>query len=305
MMALALVTIMIVGLLTSTALFTVDEREKALVFRFGEIVRSDLEPGLHWRYPLVDKLRTFDARVRTLDNAPEEYLTERKKNLVVDSFVKWRIADAADYYVTVSGDQEIAERWLSQRVNDGLREEFGKRGVEEVISGDRSQIMSVVRDSIGEQARQIGVDVLDVRLKRVDLPDAVSERVYQRMESERARVASELRAKGAEQAEEIRANADRRRRVIIADARRQAQMIRGKGDAEATRIYAGAFGRDADFYALYRSLNAYENVFDSKDDLLVLEPDSQFFKYFNDATPANDGVGPQASRKRAASAVKS
>lgn len=187
-----------------------------------------------------------------------------------------------------------------QRVNNGLREEFGKRSVQEVISGDWARIMDVVQETTNEQAGQIGVEVVDVRLKRVDLVDEVSEQVYRRMESERSRVAKELRAKGAEEAERIRADADRQRRVIVANAQREAQIIRGNGDAEATRIYADAFSRNQEFYALYRSLNAYENTFDSKDDLLVLEPDSEFFKYFTDPTPLTDTERPDRSREMAA-----
>lgn len=291
------VLIMLVGLalVSGSVLFTVNEREKVLVFQFGEIVTSNVEPGLHWKYPLINNVRKFDARIQTMDTDPEEYLTEQKKNLVVDSFVKWRVEDVAKYYVTVSGDKAAAERRLAQRVNNSLREQFGQRSVQEVVSGDRSQIMDIVQQTTDEQAREIGVEVVDVRLKRVDLVDEVSEQVYRRMEAERSRVAKELRAMGAEEAEKIRANADRQRRVIIANARREAQILRGQGDAKATRIYADAFGRNEDFYGLYRSLNAYEDAFNSEDDLLVLEPDSQFFKYFNDATPAS---GVERSGKR-------
>jgi len=275
-------------LLATATLYTVDEREKAIVFRFGEIVNSTDAPGLHWKYPIINNVRKFDARIQTMDANPQEYLTDEKKNLVVDSFVKWRVDDVARYYVTVAGDKTAAERRLGQRVNNSLREEFGKRSVQEVVSGDRSQIMDVVQKATDEQAREIGVEVVDVRLKRVDLVDEVSERVYRRMESERSRVAKELRAKGAEEAEKIRADAERQRRIIVAAAQRDGQIIRGEGDATATRIYAEAFGRDDEFYDLYRSLNAYEATFSSKDDLLVLEPNSQFFKYFNESTPTRE-----------------
>lgn len=249
------VLIMLVGLalVSGSVLFTVNEREKVLVFQFGEIVTSNVEPGLHWKYPLINNVRKFDARIQTMDTDPEEYLTEQKKNLVVDSFVKWRVEDVAKYYVTVSGDKAAAERRLAQRVNNSLREQFGQRSVQEVVSGDRSQIMDIVQQTTDEQAREIGVEVVDVRLKRVDLVDEVSEQVYRRMEAERSRVAKELRAMGAEEAEKIRANADRQRRVIIANARREAQILRGQGDAKATRIYADAFGRNEDFYGLYQA----------------------------------------------------
>lgn len=282
---LGLVLVVAVVILASASLYTVDEREKAIVFRFGEIIRSDDPPGLHWKYPFINNVRKFDARIQTMDFNPQEYLTDEKKNLVVDSFVKWRVDDVHQYFVTVSGNITAAQRRLSQRVNNSLREEFGKRNVQEVISGDRNEIMTRVQKATDEQARAIGVEIVDVRLKRVDLVEEVSEQVYRRMEAERSRVAKELRAKGAEEAEKIRSNADRQRRVIVANAKRDGQRLRGQGDAEATRIYADAFGRDNEFYDLYRSLNAYENTFRSKDDLLVLEPDSQFFKYFNDATP--------------------
>jgi membrane protease subunit HflC len=281
---LVLIVILVIG--ASATLYTVDEREKAIVFQFGEIIRSDEEPGLHWKMPFVNNVRKFDARIQTMDANPQEYLTDEKKNLVVDSFAKWRVDDVAKYYVTVSGDKTAAERRLAQRVNNSLREEFGKRSVQEVVSGDRTQIMDVVQKATDEQAREIGVEIVDVRLKRVDLVDEVSERVYRRMEAERSRVAKELRAKGAEEAEKIRSNAERQRRILVANAERDAQKLRGEGDAEATRIYADAFGRDNDFYGLYRSLNAYEKTFSNKDDLLVLEPDSQFFKYFNDPEPS-------------------
>lgn len=278
-----------------SSLYTVDEREKAIVFRFGEIIQSEGKPGLHWKYPIINNVRKFDARIQTMDATPQEYLTIEKKNLVVDSFVKWRVDDVARYYVTVSGDITAAQRRLAQRVNNSLREEFGRRSVQEVVSGDRSQIMDVVQKATDEQAREIGVEVVDVRLKRVDLVDEVSEAVYQRMEAERSRVAKELRSQGAEEAERIRSDADRQRQIIVANAERDGQKLRGQGDADATRIYAEAFGRDDNFYGFYRSLNAYETTFSNKDDLLVLEPDSEFFKYFKNTTPPNNTVGPSST----------
>lgn len=281
----ALVALVVVAF---SALYTVDEREKAIVFRFGEVIRSNDEPGLHFKYPIINNVRKFDSRIQTMDMNPEEFLTDEKKNLVVDSFAKWRIGDVVKFYVTVGGDKRGAEKRLSQRVNNSLREEFGKRNVQEVVSGDRSQIMDVVQQATHEQAQEIGVEIVDVRLKRVDLVDEVSERVYRRMEAERSRVAKELRAKGAEEGEKIRSNADRQRRIIIANAQREGEIIRGEGDARATDIFAQAFGRDEEFYGLYRSLNAYEKTFGNKEDLLVLEPDSQFFKFFNNATPPEE-----------------
>jgi membrane protease subunit HflC len=257
--------------------------------RFGKIQDSDIKPGIHFRWPAVDEIQIFDKRIQTMDANPESYLTIEKKNLIVDSFVKWRIGDGEEavnnYFVTVRGTKQEAERRLAQRVNDSLREEVGRRTVQEVISGDRAKIMNVVREKINEQAKGIGVDVVDVRLKRVDWDPEISERVYKRMEAERERVAKELRAKGSEEAEKIRADADRQRQIILAEAYRDSEQLRGEGDATATKIYADAFGQDAEFYNLYRSLTAYKNTFNSPDDLLVVEPKSEFFRYFNNARP--------------------
>ena len=269
----------------SSTVYSVDEREKAIVFQFGEIVRSNDQPGLHFKAPLINNVRFFDARVQTMDSDPELYLTRAKKNLVVDSFVKWRITDATNYYTRLGGLASNARNRLAQRVNDALRSEFGNRSVQQVISGDRVEIMDVVRELTNEETASLGVEVLDVRLKRVDLDPDISERVYQRMEAERSRVAMDLRARGAEAAERIRADADRERAIILAEARQQAQEVKGQGDAQATAIYADAFNRDREFYRMYRSLNAYRNTFASPDNLLVIEPDSEFFRYFNQASP--------------------
>ncbi len=270
----------IAGVLIYETIYFVDERERAIVFQFGRIVESHDQPGIHFKKPFINNVRFFDARIQTMDADPELYLTAERKNLVVDSFAKWRIRDVAKYYVTVSGLQSNARARLAQRVNDSLRQEFGKRQVQEVISGDRAEIMELVRLSVDKEASEFGVEVIDVRLKRVDLDPEVSESVYSRMEAERARVAKELRAQGAEAAERIRADADRQREITIANAYREAQQIRGEGDAISTLTYANAYGRDADFYRLYRSLLAYRNTFQSKDDLLILEPNSEFFRFF-------------------------
>ncbi len=283
--ALGLILLLLIAVVASSAVYTIDEREKAIVFRFGEIIRSDDEPGLRFKTPFINSVKKFDARIQTMDAAPEQYLTIEKKNLVVDSFVKWRVADVAKYFVTVGGQKASAERRLAQRVNDNLREEFGKRTVQEVISGDRATIMELVRRAVDEQAREIGAEVVDVRLKRVDWVPEISERVYRRMEAERSRVAKELRARGAEEAEKIRADAERQREIMLAEAFRDAEELRGNGDAEATRVYAEAFGRDSEFYSLYRSLNAYKQTFASENDLRVIEPDSEFFQYFKSANP--------------------
>ena len=269
----------------SSAVYSVDEREKAIVFQFGEIVRSNDQPGLHFKAPLINNVQYFDARVQTMDSDPELYLTREKKNLVVDSFVKWRITNATNYYTRLGGLASNARNRLAQRVNDALRSEFGNRSVQQVISGDRVEIMDVVRELTNEETASLGIEVLDVRLKRVDLDPDISERVYQRMEAERSRVAMDLRARGAEAAERIRADADRERAIILAEAKQQAQEVKGQGDAEATAIYADAFNRDREFYRMYRSLNAYRNTFATPDNLLVIEPDSEFFRYFNQASP--------------------
>ncbi len=282
------VVAVIAGVLIYETVYFVDEREKAIIFQFGRIVQSYDQPGIHFKKPFINSVQFFDGRIQTMDADPELYLTGEKKNLVVDSFAKWRIRDVAKYYVTVSGLQSSVRARLAQRVNDSLRQEFGKRKVKTVISGDRAEIMELVRLDVDKEASEFGVEVLDVRLKRVDLDPEVSERVYSRMEAERSRVAKELRAQGAEAAEIIRADADRQREITIANAYRQAEEIRGEGDATATLTYASAFGRDPEFYRLYRSLNAYRTTFHSKEDLLILEPNSDFFQYFKSSSPNSD-----------------
>jgi len=284
--SMGVIALLIVIFVGFGAVYRVDMRQKAIVFQFGEIVRSDDVPGLHFKVPFINNVQKFDARIQTMDAAPESYLTKEKKNLVVDSFVKWRISNAADYYTTLGGLKANAENRLAQRVNDALRQEFGKRSVPQVISGDRVEIMDVVRETTDQETKSLGIEVVDVRLKRVDLDTTISIGVYQRMEAERSRVAKDLRARGAEAAEKIRADADRQRAIILAEARRQAQQTKGEGDAKATAIYADAFNRDSEFYRMYRSLNAYRATFNSPDNLLVIEPKSEFFRYFNQARPA-------------------
>ena len=284
--SMGVIALLIVIFVGFGAVYRVDMRQKAIVFQLGEIVRSDDEPGLHFKVPFINNVQKFDARIQTMDAAPESYLTKEKKNLVVDSFVKWRISNAADYYTTLGGLKANAENRLAQRVNDALRQEFGKRSVPQVISGDRVEIMDVVRETTDQETKSLGVEVVDVRLKRVDLDTTISIGVYQRMEAERSRVAKDLRARGAEAGEKIRADADRQRAIILAEARREAQQTKGEGDAKATAIYADAFTRDSEFYRMYRSLNAYRATFNSPDNLLVIEPKSEFFRYFNQARPA-------------------
>jgi len=276
----AVVILAIVVFGVSTSLFTVDQRQRAMVFRLGEIVSVKSEPGLYWKLPLIEEVRVFDARIHTVDTEePERFLTSEKKNVLVDSFVKWKISDITQYYISVGGDERRAQDRLNKTVNDSLRAEFGKRTVHQVISGERDAIMEAMRQRVEEDAKKIGVEVLDVRLKRVDLTQEISESVYRRMEAERKRVANELRSTGAAEAEKIRADADREREVIIARAYRDAQTVKGEGDAKAASIYASAFKKDPDFYSFYKSLDAYKSTFSSKEDLLILEPSSNFFKH--------------------------
>jgi membrane protease subunit HflC len=267
-------------ILLSTSIFTVDQRQSAIVFQLGEIKEVITQPGLSFKWPMIQNVRTFDNRVQTWDSSdPERFLTAEKKPVLVDSFVKWRIRDVRQYYISVGGDEEVAGTRLSQTVNSGLREEFGKRTVHDVVSGEREKIMSAVRSKADADMKNIGVQVIDVRLKRVDFPPEVSESVYRRMETERKRVANELRSTGGAESEKIRADADKQREVILANAYRDAQKVKGDGDAQAAAIYARAFSKNPEFYAFYRSLDAYRNSFKSKNDVLVVEPNSEFFKY--------------------------
>lgn len=264
----------------ATSIFTVDQRQYAIVFQLGEVREVISEPGLYLKWPLIQNVRYFDKRILTLDSAePERFITSEKKNVLVDSFVKWRIVDPRLYYISVAGDEARAKTRLSQTVNAGLREEFGKRTVHDVVSGERDKIMEQMRQKADLDARKIGVQIVDVRVKRVDLPSEVSESVYRRMEAERKRVANELRSEGSAEAEKIRADADRQREVIVAEAYREAQKIKGEGDAKAAAIYAQAFNQNAEFYAFYRSLEAYRGSFKGKSDIIVVEPNSDFFKY--------------------------
>ncbi len=266
--------------LVSLTAYTVDQRQNAIIFQLGEIVDVKTQPGLYFKIPFLQNIRYFDSRVLTLDtNEPERFITSEKKNVLVDSFVKWRIVDVKKYYVSVGGDEARARTRLFQTVNDSLRAEFGKRTVHDVVSGQRDQIMEILRQKADQDARMIGVQVLDVRIKRVDLPQEVSESVYQRMEAERKRVANELRSTGAGEAEKIRADADRQREVILAEAYRDAQRAKGEGDAKAAAIYADAYSQNPEFYAFYRSMEAYRQTFKNKSDILVLDPSSEFFKY--------------------------
>ncbi len=275
-----LVVIILLLVVLSLSTFTVDQREHALVFRLGEIVSVKQEPGLYIKAPLVDNVKFFDKRILTYDSSnPDRFITSEKKNVLVDSYIKWRIVDPAKYYVSVNGDERQAERRLNQTVNDGLRAEFGKRTILEVISGERSEIMDILRERADRDSRQIGVEILDVRLRRVDLPQEVSESVYQRMDAERKSVANQLRSEGFAESEKIRADAEKQRDIIITGAYKDAQKIKGQGDAKASRIYADAFSKNKEFYDFYRSLEAYRKSFSGKDDIMVLDASSDFFKY--------------------------
>ena len=266
--------------LFAATVFTVDQRQYAIIFQLGEVKEVVTEPGLAFKWPMIQNVRIFDKRILTLDSPePERFLTAEKKPVLVDSFVKWRINDVKQYYISVGGDESLARTRLAQTVNAGLREEFGRRTVHDVVSGARDAIMTEVQKKADADIRTIGVEIIDVRLKRVDLPPEVSESVYRRMETERKRVANELRSEGAAEAEKIRADADRQREVIVAEAYRDAQKIKGEGDAKSANIYGQAFGQNPEFYAFYRSLEAYRNSFRNKSDLMVVDPGSDFFKY--------------------------
>ena len=279
-LGLLLVGVLIALVIASLSLFVVDQRQNAIVFRLGEVINVKKEPGLYFKVPMLDNVRYFDVRILTIDTAePERFLTSEKKNVLVDLFVKWRILDVRQYYVSVQGNEALAQTRLLQTINDGLRAEFGNRTVHEVVSGERDKIMDFMREKANDDAKTIGVEVLDVRLKRVDLPQEVSIDVYRRMEAERKRVANELRSTGSAESEKIRADADRQREIIIAQAYRDAQRVKGEGDAKAAAIYARAYEQNPEFYAFYRSLEAYKASFRGRNDVLVLEPNSDFFKY--------------------------
>ena len=279
-LVLALLIAVFVGI---SSMFQVAAWEKAVLFRLGEIVRTDIQPGLHFKVPFINNVRKFDGRILTLDVDPERFLTVEKKNVIVDSYVMWRIADVRRFYTAVMGDERNARQRLEQIVKDGMRGQFSKRTVNDVVSGERSTIMRDLVVDASAQAEEIGIQIVDIRVKRVDLPSEVSNSVFRRMQAERARVAKEFRSQGAEEAEKIRADADRQRQVLIAEAYSEAEQIRGQGDAIAADVYARAYGADEDFYAFFRSLQAYRQSFDEGNDMLLLEPEGEFFEYFSGA----------------------
>ena len=276
--------ILLLGLVVYASTFTVAEYELALRLRLGEIVDSDYKPGLPFMVPVVNNVRKFDGRIQTMDSRPERFLTIEKKDVIVDSFAKWRINNVAQFFRSTGGDIDKTSRLLQERINTSLRDEFGKRTIKEVVSGERAEIMALLTKDSDAKANELGVEIIDVRVKQIDLPPEVSESVYGRMRAERERVARDLRAQGSEAAERIRADADRQRTVILADAYREAETLRGNGDAKAAEIYANAFNANREFYAFYRSLNAYRSVFEAGDNIMVLQPDSEFFRYFRGKT---------------------
>jgi membrane protease subunit HflC len=277
----AIIVALVAALLLSSSVFVVNERELAVLFQFGAVQRTDFAPGLHFKLPLVQNVRKYDRRILTVDTEPERYLTSEKKDVFVDFFVKWKIADVGKFYTATAGDELLAAQRLSPIVRASLRQEISERKLQEVLSG-RGDVIGAVIAKADEALVDLGVDVVDVRIVRIDLPDNVSESVYRRMRAERTKVANDLRATGQEAAETIRAEADRQRQVILAEAQRDSQTARGTGDAKAAEIYAKAYGRDAEFYAFYRSLEAYRQSFRDKDGVLVLDPDSEFFQYFGE-----------------------
>lgn len=268
-------------LLVYSAAYTVDQREKAILFKFREIVNDDIKPGLNFRLPFVTTVSKFPSTIQTLTSRPEQFLTGEKKYVTVDFFLKWRIADVADFYRSTGGGRIAdAENRLEQLMKDGLRNEFSRRTIQEALSGERGNIIQGLESKSKEVAKQLGVEIIDVRVSRIDFPDTVSESVYNRMRSDRERVAQDFRSRGQEEGTKIEANANREATIIMAEAYKSAENIRGQGDAKAAEVYAKAYQQDAEFYSFYRSLNAYRNAFGKNGDIMVLEPNSEFFRYF-------------------------
>ena len=260
--------------------FTVSETEKAIKFKFGEIVSADYQPGLHFKFPFINNVKKFDSRILTLDSSPERFLTAEKKNVIVDSFVKWRIGDVTTFYTSVAGDVFQANVRLEQIIKNSFRSEFSKREIKQLVSTDRNDIREALIKNTAAAAAGLGIDIVDVQVKRIDLPSEVSGSVYSRMDAERERVAREFRSQGSEAAEKVRADADKQREIILADAYRESEIRKGEGDAKAAEIYANAYGENVEFYAFYRSMAAYKETFSNSANIMVTEPDSDFFKYF-------------------------
>ncbi|WP_342243594.1 protease modulator HflC [Pseudomonas sp. OTU5201] len=281
----ALIGGVVLAMIVWSSLYIVSQTEKAVLLQFGRIVEADVQPGLHMKIPYVNQVRKFDARLLTLDSPTQRFLTLEKKAVMVDAYAKWRVADAERFYTATSGMKQIADERLSRRLEAGLRDQFGKRTLHEVVSGERDALMADITAALNRMAnKELGIEVVDVRVKAIDLPKEVNRSVFERMSTEREREAREHRAKGSELAEGIRADADRQRRVLLAEAYREAEETRGDGDAKAASIYAKAYGQDQEFYAFHRSLQAYRESFSSKGDVMVLDPNSEFFRYLDKAT---------------------
>lgn len=286
---LLLILAALVLLALNSVLFVVKETERAIMLQFGRIVAADIPPGLHWKLPVIHQIKKFDARVLTVDGEPQSFFTIERKRLIVDSFAKWRIIDVEGYYKATGGVEELTRSRLADRISDGLRNQFGTRTLYEVVSGERDALMEQMAQTLNATVQEsLGIEILDVRVRRIDLPPEVSEQVFQRMTAEREKEARELRAIGMEAGEKLRAEADREVTIIRANAYRDSELIRGDGDAEATRIYGEAFTQDPDLYEFTRSLNAYRTAFDSSDDLLVLEPNSEFFRFLGNPRGVQD-----------------
>ena len=281
---LLMIFVVVIALLASSSLFTVDEREYAIKLRLGQVEKSDYEPGIHVKIPFVNEIKKFDKRLQTVDLQPEQFLTKEQKYMMVDSFVKWRIDNVLTFFTSTSGSLARANNRLSGIINDALKSTIANHTIQEAISEERTPIMQSVQKSVNEQAKTLGIEVTDVRIKRLDFPEKVRGDVFKRMTKGREKVAREIRSTGEEQAKTIRAGADREKQEILAEAYREAETDRGEGDAKAAEIYAKAYGRDPEFYRFYRSLTAYKDSFKGKDDVLVVQPDSEFFRYFNSST---------------------
>lgn len=277
------VLILVIAVVVALSTFIVHEREIAIKFKLGEIVAADYEPGLYFKIPIINNVRKFDSRVLTMDTPAERFLTAEKKNVVVNSFAKWRIVDPKTFYTATAGDERQAIARMASIINNELKGQIASKNMREVISGERATIMQVVTDNAGAKIRDLGIELIDVRVKKVELPENVSNNVYRRMATERQTVAKEFRSRGEEQAKQIRANADRQREEILAEAYRKSEEIRGEGDALAARTYADAYNQDREFYSFYRSMKAYESSFGNNQDMILLSPESDFFKYFKDS----------------------
>lgn len=283
---IALAVVVVVVLIGSASMFTVSEKEQAVLFALGKFKKADFEPGLHFKWPLVNNVRRFEDRIMTTDAAPQRYLTKEQKPLIVDYFIKWRIEDVETYYKTMQGMESRAERQFGSIVNKGLLDAFGERTLQEVISDDRNEIMRSITSKASERVDDFGIEIVDVRIKRIELTPQVFKNIYERMSSERAKEAQELRSTGQGTAEQIRAEAERKRTVMLANAYKQSQTLRGEGDARAANVYARAFNQNSEFYSFYRSLDAYRKSFIGKGNIMVMEPESEFFEYFKNAKPA-------------------